>query len=380
MTTWTFYCIRPKPGGGFHFGVRGLEQEASAPMCSSDTLFAALVATAADVGGDAGARAFVAPFEAGTPPYLLTSAFPRAGTLCLLPAPSLKAPFDVGPGQRKLFKRLAFVSPAIFRRWVCGESLDAYAHPDAGKGLFLQDGKIWIAAADVTALPEVWACVLPDTAERGKNWRAWLTTKDGAAWLREQKVWSSGAVDRVTVDRIASASTVFRIGRTVYAEGCGLWIGARWPGAPDPAAQSRLETLLAHLGDRGLGGERSVGYGQFTHERIGETLDLPAVQPDGPALTLSRYLPRRDELPGALRGRAAYRLDPIVGCLGAPNQTARRRKQIRMFAEGSVFTPVGAAPWGRLVDVRPEGWTAHPIWRYGYACPVGVLAEEAHDA
>jgi len=372
MTTWTIYRLQPRLGGAFHFGVRGLEQESSAPMCPSDTLFAALVATCAELDGDAGARAFVAPFEAGVPPYLLTSAFPRAGDLCLLPKPFARAPFEPGPRQRKLLKRLAFVSPGIFRRWLAGESLAVHADPEQAKGLFLQDGGVWITDDEVDGLPDCWADHVPETAGKRSAWRSWLTTPGGLTWLRGRRVWTSGAVDRVTVDRATSGSAVYRIGRTVYADGCGLWFGARWEGAPDATALAELETMLALLGDSGLGGERSVGYGQFTASRSGEDLSLPDVEPGGAALTLSRYLPKPSELPGALRGQAAYRLDPVAGWLGAPGQPARRRRQARMLTEGSAFTPVGPGPWGRVVDVRPEGWTAHPIWRYGYACPVGV--------
>ena len=372
----TAYHIVPKPGGGFHFGQRGLEQEASAVTCPADTLFAALVATAADLDGPTGAGAFVAPFAAGAPPYLLTSVFPRVGELCLLPAPMLRAPFEVGPGRRKLFKQLTFVSPAIFRRWARGDPLDAYVDAGAGKGLFLQDGRIWMAAGEVAALPDSWGCTLPDDVKRGSRWREWLTTEPGAAWLRALPIWSSGAIDRVTIDRVSSASAVFRIGRTRYAPGCGLWFGVLWPAAPDADARARLELLLAVLGDRGLGGERTVGYGQFEATPAPEALSMPRAAPGGPALTLSRYLPRLDELPEALRGQAAYRLDAVVGWLGAPGQPARRRRQVRMLAEGSIYTAVGDGPWGRLVDVRPTGWDAHPVWRWGYACPIGVPALE----
>jgi CRISPR-associated protein Csm4 len=379
MTTWTTYRLTPKPGAGFHFGLRGLEQEGSAPHCPSDTLFAALVATLGDLEGSEAVRAFVEPFREGRPPFLLTSVFPRAGDLPLLPFPFLKVNLELEPGQRKLFKRLRYVSPVIFRRLLAYEPMKAYADWEKGRGAFLQDGRVWLAAEEIDALPDTWKDLTPEGVRKRSDWRDWLKGEPGRRWLREQKVWGSRPVDRVTVDRVSAASAVYRIGRTVYAPGCGLWLGVRWPEGIDAEAQARLETLLAHLGDRGLGGERSVGYGQFTLEEPPLALDLPAPRADGPHLTLSRYLPRRDELPQALRNRAAYRLDAIAGWLGAPGHQARRRKQVRMLREGSVFEPVGAAPWGRLADVQPEDWDAYPIWRWGYACPVGVRMEETRE-
>jgi CRISPR-associated protein Csm4 len=357
MAQWTLYRLEPKPGAGFHFGLRGLEGEESAAHCPSDTLFAALVTVLGEVAGADGLASFVNAFAGETPPFLFTSAFPRAGDLPLLPLPFLPIALTPQPGQRKLLKRLRYVSPAIFRRIIAGQPLDEYA---GTRGAFLNDGQVWIAAEEMVHLPVPWQKLAPDR-------------------LREQPVWRTAVVDRVTVDRTSSASAVYRIGRTVYAPGCGLWVGVRWPGAPDPAAQEQWETLLAHLGDRGLGGKRSVGYGQFASAPLPTALDLPEATAGRPALTLSRYLPAPQELPAALQGAAAYRLEAVAGWLNAPGHKAQRRKQVRMLAEGSVFQPVGAGPWGRLADVRPVGWNAHPVWRYGYACPVGV-PQEARDA
>ncbi|MEA3375529.1 MAG: type III-A CRISPR-associated RAMP protein Csm4 [Chloroflexota bacterium] len=358
MTEWTTYHLTPKPGTGFHFGLRGLEQEDSGAHCPSDTLFAALVATLADLDGSEAVRAFTAPFEGGQPPFLLSSVFPRAADLPLLPFPFLKVILRPEPGERKLLKRLRYVSPAVFRRLLAGEPMDAYAGREDGQGAFLQEGRVWLTTEEVDALPAQWRGLDP-------------------AELRGQSVWGSRPVDRVTVDRVSSASAVYRIGRTVYAPGCGLWLGVQWPDGVDPAVKQQLDTLLAHLGDRGLGGERSVGYGQFTLHEPDLALDLPAPGEDGPLLTLSRYLPRQTALPGALRGGASYRLDAVAGWLGAPGHSARRRRQLRLLAEGSIFEPCGPAPWGRMADVRPEGWKEHPIWRYGYACPVGL---QQHDS
>ena len=381
MAQWTVYHLEPKPGAGFHFGLRGLEQEDSASHCPSDTLFAALVATVADLDGDAGARAFTRPFEDSKPPFLLTSVFPRAGDLLLSPFPFIKAELTEKRGQRKLLKRLRYVSPVIFSRIINRQPLDEYAGSEDGQGLFLQGGKVWIAAEEIEFLPQAWQELAPKEVRKRKNWRGWLKDQEGRKWLRKRQVWQSQPVDRVTVNRAASASSIYRIGRTVYAPGCGLWFGVQWPdeNGPDPDARERLETLLDHLGDRGLGGERSVGYGQFAW-KPGALLDLPERAPDGPALTLSRYLPRREELPAALQGSASYRLEAVSGWLNAPGHKAQRRKQVRLLAEGAVFQPMGTGPWGCLADVRPDGWNPHPIWRYGYACPVGIRAQEVNNA
>lgn len=371
MTEWTTYHLTPKVGSGFHFGLRGLEQEDSAAHCPSDTLFAALVATLADLDGEDGVRTFTAPFEEGQPPFLLTSVFPRAGGLCLLPFPHVRVIVEPQPGLRKTLKRLRYVSPGIFRPLAAAEPMDAYVDGTADEGAFLQDGRVWLTERELGALPPEWQTRAPEGVRKRDDWYDWLQGEGGRQWLRGEKVWGAQPVDRVAVDRVSGASSVYRIGRTVYAPGCGLWVGVQWPDGVDGEQKEGLERLLTHLGDRGLGGERSVGYGQFTFEEAGTELELPVAE-GNPLLTLARYLPRERELPGALRGQAAYRLDAVGGWLGAPGQRAQRRREVRLLTEGSVFEPVGGSPWGRLADVRPEGWDAHPIWRYGYACPVGT--------
>ncbi len=374
MAQWTFYRLKPKPGAGFHFGLRGLGQEDSAPHCSSDTLFSALVVAQAILDGEQGVREFVAPFENGSPPFLLTSAFPFAGKLPLLPFPHLRLTFPQGEGQRrqrKLLKKLRYVSPAIFRRILAREPLAEHL---GEKGVFLQDGQVWLSAEEITALPEEWRALKGVPKHVRRDWREWvLSDKIGREWLRRCRVWGNAPVDRVTVDRVSSTSSVYRVGRTVYAPGCGLWFGLQWPHGVDDSVRARLETLLYLLGDQGLGGERTVGYGQFTWEQAAFSLNLPPARSGDLALTLARYLPHRDELPAALQGaEVAYRLVAVAGWFSPPGAPDRRRRQVRFLAVGSVFRLVGAGPWGRLADVRPLTWTKHPVWRYGYACPVGL--------
>jgi CRISPR-associated protein Csm4 len=352
MAQWTYYRLEPKAGAGFHFGERGLEQEGSGTHCPSDTLFAALVATLVDLDGSAAAAAFSEPFRQRRSPFLLTSLFPCTGDLPLLPVPRVRFNLTERPGQRKLLKRLRYVSPRILNGMLAGADLDPY-RDEAQQGRFLQDGRVWLSAGEQAALPPTWRDLAPQP-------------------LRQQQVWRAPPVDRVTIDRVSSASSVYRIGRTAYAPGCGLWLGVQWPGEVDGGTRQQLENLLLHLGDRGIGGERSVGYGQFHLDAASFDLALPKA--GGPSfLTLSRYVPHASELPGALAPGAAYGLTAVSGWLESPAGAARRRRSLRMLVEGSVLRAEGRdGPYGCLVDVAPAGWDAHPVWRYGYACPVGV--------
>lgn len=346
--------------GPLHVGqFIGVEREAALDWVPSDTLFGALVSAWAALGQDVGR--LLDGFRAGRPPFLLTSAFPRAGAVRFYPRPWLPfRPSNLFEQQRKRTKRLKWVSEGVFRRMVAGESLAGEGEDDN----FIQGETVWLTREET----------LPDSVfaedERGR-------------------AWGYRAAPRVTVDRADSASNLFHSGRVDFAPDCGLWFGLRFLDA-DPAWPTHVEAALHYLSDAGLGGLRSTGHGAFTWE-----WNTPPPSPEGAggedsyAVTLSRYAPRdAAELQATLLGdaRAAYRLATVGGWCRDDDLHPWRRRSVRMAAEGSLLAWNGRAAAGRLVDATPEGVGAfgadHRVWRYGYACPVGVapaaLAEVVH--
>jgi CRISPR-associated protein Csm4 len=161
-----------------------------------------------------------------------------------------------------------------------------------------------------------------------------------------------------------------------FAPGCGLWFlaqgEARWLDA--------LEQVLRVLGDQGLGGKRSVGNGQFTHEPM-PAPPLPAGR-TGYVVLLSRTAPRLEEMPLLRRPQAAYDLVLVGGFTGTPGDGPVVRRQVRMLTEGSVVgAPAEGAGLGHLVDVTPEAtpWLGHYVLRsgLGFAVPIQLLAADA---
>jgi CRISPR-associated protein Csm4 len=190
--------------------------------------------------------------------------------------------------------------------------------------------------------------------------------------LRRFAVYGAERVPRVTVDRISSASTIYHAGRATFASGCGLWFGVHWR-TPGAAWQMQMGQLLALLGDDGLGGERSSGYGGFTVDAR-DAFHLPDAHAGRPALLLSRYHPTAEEAPAALNHpAAAYGLSQVAGWLRSPDAAGQRRKRLMLVSEGSIVCPP-RAPAGDVVDVRPDyasgSGVAHPVFRYGLALAV----------
>jgi CRISPR-associated protein Csm4 len=362
MAGLTLYQCRPKTG--FHFGEEGLELEESRVSFPSDSLFAALVATVAEQEGPDAAAAFVAPFLGDEPPFRLTSVFPYVGRLPLLPLPHLRL-HTVTQLPRKFAKKVRYVSPGIFQALAQGEAMDPYLEGSPA-GRFLQEGAVWLTAGEVEQLPAAWLTPPPGTKGNLAEQQARLRQPDR---LNLRRVWQQGSVPRVTLDRATSASTIYLMGRVAFNENCGLWLGVAYQEA---SWRSRLEELLRHLGDRGIGGERSNGYGGFS--LLGEPDLASPLPPDSPGsdawLLLSRFHPRPGEVRLLQDGRAAYQLVTVGGWLTSPAHQHLRRKRVNLVAEGSVLA---GDVRGDLVDVRPA-WTdfSHPVYRYGLALTVPV--------
>ena len=366
--------------GGLHLGGHsaGSLEEAGLPQIPSDTLFSALLDVWQRRGGDV-AR-FAAPFvsDPPDPPFLLTSAFPRVGSIRFYPMPvDLMLLFhpDTIRARGKELKRIRYISEALLRKALQRKNL---LEPGLDKDLFpedegvepstgaaLQQGAMWFSLEEMEYLPENFK------RERGRR----------HAFPR-LNVWNAGQTPRVTVSRAGSATALYHAGRVVFAQGCGLWFGLSWLSPETRISKGEVTyseavaQALSLLQHDGLGGERSSGYGAFEFS-AGKSFPLGAnATPRTLCFLLSRYHPRAIELPDALGALGtAYNLTRVAGWLHSPEGPAQRRQSLAMVSEGSLVAPP-TYPAGDVCDVRPtyqnpEGDLPHPVYRYGLACGVG---------
>ena len=367
---------------GLHLGTRAVSLEEAGVHIPSDTLFAALVDIWSRAGGDP--SAWIRPFVNGEPPFLLTSAFPFAGQVRFYPVPVdlqlLIAPDRSEEIVGKPLKRIRFLSEGLLRRVLSGQGLPEFLpetdqqpgeRADGQHAVRLQNGALCLLKEEVGQLPRT----LRLNAQGGKR---------APRLLDRQAVWQTERTPRVTVDRVNSASNIFHAGRVRFAPGCGLWVGIQWRDAGMPITgrsgltyREALQRTLALLGDEGIGGERSAGYGAFA-PAWGEEIHLRDPQAGNVAWILSRYLPARAELPACLdHESAAYRLDRIGGWARSLYGADQRRKQINFLAEGSLIAWPPSSVVGKIENLRPEypvrdGDFPHPVWRSGLALAVGV--------
>lgn len=350
---------------GLHLGTKGLNLEEAGIFIPSDTLFAAILDTLYQM--DDQSDRLIAPFVAKPPqpPFLLTSAFPFAGSVRFYPMPldlsrlfREKKTFD---RYGKKIKRIQFFSEGLLRQILAGEALDdrlfEIEHEYAAEtgqqtkldGEALQGGALWLTRAEFDTLPE-------------------------ALKHYPNQVWKQSQVARVTVSRIRPASTIFHSGRVAFGQDCGLWFGVQWRTDLNDPWREVLPAVLQNLSVTGLGGERSIGFGPFRYSP-GEPFSLPDPRPQAFSYLLSRYNAQDDTLPATLKHpRSAYQIVIVGGWLRTPTGSAQRRKKLAMISEGSLLA-LPSFPAGEVSDVTPSyngsAGLPHKVYRSGLALAIG---------
>ncbi|NPV55577.1 MAG: type III-A CRISPR-associated RAMP protein Csm4 [Anaerolineae bacterium] len=359
-------CYRLQARSPFHLGERGVGLEESSVVLHSDTLFSALIIQLRELGEpfkdliDAFPRACFPgvgkqAFATGNPPLRMSSAFPYSGNVLFFPKPLLRLAAASSPEPAlpfgKSLKRIQFVSKQLYENWITGRKIPEglIAMNTQGQSVeikqLIQNGKVWLT---------------PDERDR-------LGTTSDFIWREEVK-------QRVTVDRATSSSQVFSAGVVSFAEESGLfflidYLDQKW--------RPKIERSLRVLGEGGIGGERSIGYGKFDLQEA-EEISVAAPEKPNAATILSYWYPTKLEVETGMLAGARYDLVIRRGWVASPEGMNLRRRGVRMLAEGAVIMKT---PTGSLVDVRPLDPEdvpniPHDIWRNGLAYSLPCRVEE----
>jgi CRISPR-associated protein Csm4 len=289
----------------------------------SDTLSAALVIAAAELGGER-----VPPGElaalASEPPWIVSSLLPWVG-LAGRPVRFVPRPVDRRLGERgrdEAYRDVAYISLGLLKA------------PGAPRPVVSRCGAL-------AATPE----------EAGDELAQ-------VAWQRR------AARASATIDRVTGAPQVHHVEELAMGMGAnaGAWLAVR---AEALADIDFVRVLLGHLADSGIGADRARGLGRFEIVRSAIELLDEAEDPDRLRVLLG-YASPDAALEQALSDRraryAVVRRDGIAHGLGGG--LGVRRRSLRLLAPGSVIPDQGAAV-GVTRDVTPEGFEAHRIWRDG---------------
>lgn len=319
-----YFLIKLTFNTAVHFGSSNsaLSLSSSEQTFCADTLFSALCHTALAVCGPEGAEQLC---EAVRQDRLrLSDAMPWRGDTLYLPKPLLPMPFDerMNTADRKAVKKAA---------WLPVEAFDSCL-ACLRRGYFAQGQS-------------------PQPASYGMSYEL---TKAA-----------------VTDD---SNSVPYQVGLFRFAPGCGLYFLCA---CASPDGMDRLFPLLRVLGQCGIGGRVSSGYGRFEIEdEIAVLLNEPfdeqtgwlyraLAAKDGPWLLLTSSLPADGELDAALEG-ASFQLVRRGGFVAGQGASAKKKTQ-HFLRAGSVLNTRFE---GALYDVAAEA--AHPALRYAKPLFLGV--------
>lgn len=344
----------------FHFGKRGVGLNETEITLPADTLFSAFCHAYALIKGAEELQALLNRFPvydqptSKTPPFRITSLMLTVNGIDLLPMPLLHPKLNINVVVfRKQIKDIEWVSRSVFQTIVSGQDLS-----ENGEVLDLrtrtpytiQDGAIWVTGDEYDQL-------------NGET----------------TNLWKVDMRPRVTVDRVSAASTAFSSGGVYFANTeeikVSLYALIRWEAA-DALVQQAVKQAFTVLGQSGIGGERSYGYGQF-HPVFTDIQDDLGVANGAYFTTLSPYLPQPTERI-VFAEPARYAIILRRGWMSLPGYSNLRRPTVRMVDTGAVLhQPKDGNVVGALADATPNilrDQTAITIYRYGLAWPVPVAA------
>lgn len=332
-----------------HFGELGIGMEETSERIHSDTLFSAWFSAYARLYPDHITALFdrfpidnEQPIE---PPFRVSSTFvySKSDTIAdiyYLPT-LLKLPENYPHGDLKFakaFRKLKFLPLSIWQRWYQGTGIN-----DSEKDELLnKNGQL---------------------AEAG--------TFDYG------KIYSSQTLPKIAVDRIHNATNFYQTSFVYFQHG-GLYFLFYMP-TPDDDLYRQLQAALNWLGDEGIGGERSSGAGRFRATWLELTPTWKSViqaKIDRPNRALiSLFWDRPDVCCSYIEDEnTRYQLQERGGWISARSGRQLRRKSVRMFMEGSIFSQPDR---GRLAVVTPDelkGKNHHPIYRSGVSLSLPITS------
>lgn len=325
--------INPKTP--FHLGLED-DLEISEHYIHSDTLFSGICNAFRLLYGSEGLNDFLESYKNN--PVFFSSAFPYIKDILLFPLPkSLDLSKHTISHELKKFQKIEFVSEIIFKDIITGKDISEYLKEEN----LIQKGMV-------------------------------LLTKEEKEKYNILNIWNEREIPRSVIDRETHDLDIYHFKEVSFLKSCGLFFLIDFNNSE---YKEKIIASIRLLGDEGIGGDRSYGKGLFSVEF--RDYSLKAYQKGNNFITLSLYYPQDLEMDKISFLDSYYELILRKGWIYSQDGKSMRRKTIRMFSEGSVFKYENLKePLGRLVDVTPEEFFMHKIYRYGYAFSVRVWGNE----
>jgi len=320
-----------------HIGVHGVGYEETDEIVHSDTLFSAIMSVWGHFYDDDIEKL------CKTPPFFISSAFPFKRDNLFFPRPMVKIGRQGEDDDQKgnKLKRVTYLSQHLFESIVKGEAENL----EFTETETFQDGIFWCK----------------DFSLNSQN---------------VDRVFTEREMPRVTIDRHTNSSDIFYFSEIVFEKDAGLFFLTKFK---EKKIKRRFEAVLRLLGGEGIGGDKRMGKGLYSLE-IEEKFHLPIPSNADCFLTLSLYYPEETEFNNGILKDASYNLIPRKGWLHAQGAMSLRRREIRVFQEGSVFTSIGKDTYGTnpcVLEKNLELGLLHNIYRYGIAFSLPIKRNQS---
>lgn len=337
-----------------HFGEVGIGLEESRERVRSDTLFSALISSYARLFGTQKVEELLGNFQQ-SPCFRLSSTFiyryQKSKYIYYLPKPlAFPKKYPIGKDLEftKTYKKLSYLPLEVWKRWYQGEGF---------------------TESDRTAL----------IGETNKSVKDSFLHQAGT--FDYNQAFKIDKNPKVAIDRTTRSTNFYHTGFVQFEsypkedkskpdQHSGLYFILNFP-TTNPNLEKEIQATLIFLGEEGLGGERSSGAGRFNLEWLDLTEEWKKVvqhqQSNHCLISLFWDNPISPEL---LNDTACYDIQERGGWISSsPSGYQKRRKMVRMFTEGSVFS---ACPQGKLANVTPKGFEKHQVYRSGVSLSLPI--------
>lgn len=314
--------VKLKPISSFHIGEREGFFETTEEYIHSDTLFSAFCNSYLLLYGERKLYELLDKFLKN-PPFLISSAFPFWNDKLFFPVPLNQIP------KEKNLKKIEFIEKDGFEEIINGEKID-------------------------------------------KIWKKYKTIPYKIDEDKKEKPYEVILNPRIAIGRLSNSpgENYFHFSEVFYKEGAGLFFIVDFK----ENIEKEFFTTIRLICDEGIGGDRTVGKGQFKLESI-EDIEFNINENSKYQIILSLYLPKEDEIDDLKCGY--YEIIERRGYIYSPYCKSLRRKSVRMFKEGSVFPKVKI---GKIVDITPEIFKNHKVYRYGLAFSLPFKVEVENES
>ncbi|HAN75585.1 MAG TPA: type III-A CRISPR-associated RAMP protein Csm4 [Planktothrix sp. UBA8402] len=337
-----------------HFGEVGIGLEESRERVRSDTLFSALISNYARLFGKEKVEELLGNFQQ-SPCFRLSSTFiyryQKSKYIYYLPKPlAFPKKYPIGKDLEftKTYKKLSYLPLEVWERWYQGEGF---------------------TESDRTALIE--------ETKKSKSVKDSFLYQAGT--FDYNQAFKIDKNPKVAIDRNTRSTNFYHTGFVQFEsqpeQHSGLYFILHFP-TTNPNLEKEIQATLIFLGEEGLGGERSSGAGRFNLEWLDLTEEWKKVVQHQQSNHCLISLFWDDSIsPELLNNSACYDIQERGGWIASsPSGYQKRRKMVRMFTEGSVFS---ACPQGKLANVTPDNYNSkahHKVYRSGVSLSLPIYS------